>query len=80
MSVSPTRELVLLSEVRQLAAAGAITEIREKAGLSQSEIARAIGVSQAALSRWESGARRPRGKPAVALALLLRKLAQSGVP
>jgi DNA-binding transcriptional regulator YiaG len=35
---------------------------REGAGLSQADIARAVGVTPAAVSRWEAGTRRvPRG-------------------
>lgn len=33
--------------------------LRRAAGLSQLDVAELIGVSRAAVSRWESGARRP---------------------
>ena len=36
--------------------------LRQAAGLSQKEMADAIGVTRAAVSHWESGARTPRGK------------------
>lgn len=36
--------------------------LREKAGITQEEIAGALGVSRPAISRWESGARTPRGE------------------
>ena len=35
--------------------------IREQAGLSQQNIGDAVGVSRAAVSRWELGEREPRG-------------------
>lgn len=33
---------------------------REKAGLSQTEVAKALGVNQASVSHWESGKTQPR--------------------
>lgn len=36
--------------------------LREAAGLSQQELADAIGVSQGAIQHWELGRRTPRGK------------------
>ena len=36
-------------------------DLRLRAGLSQSEVGAALGVSHAAVSRWESGKRLPRG-------------------
>lgn len=36
--------------------------LRRKSGLSQEELAGAIGVSGAALGRWENGTRTPRGE------------------
>ena len=33
---------------------------REKAGLSQTEVAKALGVNQASVSYWESGKTQPR--------------------
>ncbi|MEU0253274.1 helix-turn-helix transcriptional regulator [Streptomyces sp. NPDC006184] len=35
--------------------------IRQAAGLSQGELAEAIGVTRQAISNWESGARTPKG-------------------
>jgi DNA-binding transcriptional regulator YiaG len=34
--------------------------IRERAGLTQAALARALGVNRAVLSRWENGERTPR--------------------
>jgi transcriptional regulator with XRE-family HTH domain len=60
--------------VRRLARNGNARVIREGAGLSASEIARELGVSPAAVSRWERGERSPRGKAAEEWAALLRRL------
>ncbi|MBT2391635.1 helix-turn-helix transcriptional regulator [Streptomyces sp. ISL-1] len=35
--------------------------LREAAGLTQQEVADAIGVTRAAISQWEAGTRTPRG-------------------
>lgn len=37
-------------------------ELRQAAGLTQQELADAIGVTRAAVSFWESGLRTPRGQ------------------
>lgn len=62
-------------EARDLAQSGCGRRIRVASGLSQAEVAAAIGVSPVAISRWEAGERRPRGAGAVAYARLLRDLA-----
>lgn len=36
-----------------------LADLRKKAGLSQAELAIRIGVTQMAVSHWESGRRRP---------------------
>ncbi|MFJ1552303.1 helix-turn-helix transcriptional regulator [Streptomyces mirabilis] len=36
-------------------------ELRERAGLSQQEIAEVIGATRQAVSHWETGTRTPRG-------------------
>jgi DNA-binding transcriptional regulator YiaG len=68
------KDVLLVAEARELCRSGTAAEIREAAALSQSEIARAIGVTPAAVCRWEGGTRLPRGEPAKRLALLLRAL------
>jgi transcriptional regulator with XRE-family HTH domain len=60
--------------IRRLARNGSARIIREGAGLSASEIARELGVSPAAVSRWERGQRVPRGIVAEQSAQILRKL------
>lgn len=49
-------------------------EIRRAAGLSQSDVARALGVDRATVSRYESGDRTPRRELAERYAELLRRL------
>jgi len=44
---------------RRLAPPGMRRMLREQAGLTQDELAQAIGVTRAAISRWEAGTRQP---------------------
>jgi transcriptional regulator with XRE-family HTH domain len=59
---------------RRLARSGGARVIREGAGLSASEVARLIGVTPGAVSRWERGLRVPRSGEAERWAQLLRRL------
>lgn len=64
-----------LTWMRDLVATpGAVRAIRVGAGLSQAEVAAALGVTQTAMSRWERGQRVPRGKAAQDYARLLQRL------
>lgn len=36
--------------------------LRERAGVSQEDVARVVGVTREAVTRWESGLRTPRGQ------------------
>jgi DNA-binding transcriptional regulator YiaG len=69
-------DLGLVMEARETARSGRGERLRLAAGLSQGELAAAIGVTPACISRWEAGDRRPRGAAAVAYAQLLRELAE----
>lgn len=70
-----TDELLLLSWVRKSLATGEAVGIREAARLTQTDVANAIGVTPATVSRWESGSRvTPRSSVALAYAHLLREL------
>lgn len=71
-----TEELLLLSEARQLAVSGRGRQIRETAGVSQSELSAAISTTVAGISKWESGQRRPTGAAAIRYARLMRELAK----
>jgi transcriptional regulator with XRE-family HTH domain len=53
--------------------------IRERAGVSQQTLAGALGVTQAALSRWEAGLTSPRDELLLAYAQALRTLAREVV-
>ena len=68
------KEVLELAEARRFLASGTARRIRLDHRLSQGEIAGAVGVSASAISRWESGARRASGRPAIAYARLLKCL------
>lgn len=57
-------DLLLLATARRHAATGHGYAIRIRAGVSLREMADAIGLSHAALWRWERGERVPRRGPA----------------
>jgi len=67
-------QLASLSRVRSLAASGVARAVRERAGLSLSEMAGTIGVGISTLSRWERAERAPRGEAALAYARVLEEL------
>lgn len=50
--------------------------LRERAGLTQDEVARVLGVNRVAVTRYEGGTRSPRGRLRVEYAQLLERLAQ----
>lgn len=70
------QDLELLIEVRQAIASGRAARLRELAGLSQQEVAELVGVTPAAISRWEADDRRPTGGRAIAYARVLRRIAE----
>ena len=63
-----------LTWVRRLASTGGARALRMGAGLSLREVADELGVSAAAVSRWERGLRRPGGRLALKWGRLLRSL------
>jgi transcriptional regulator with XRE-family HTH domain len=67
-------ELSLLIEGRTAANSGRSERLREAAGLTQADLARLVGVTAAAVSRWEAGLRTPRGTSAIAYAKALRRV------
>jgi DNA-binding transcriptional regulator YiaG len=69
-------EMLAIAQVRVDAASGRARDIRERARLSLSEMARAVGVHTTTVAGWESGRRVPRGAAAARYAELLWKLDQ----
>ena len=63
-----------LQELRTLTTSGKARDIRVAARLTQSEIARSVGVHYSAISRWESGEHLPTGESALRYAALLERL------
>lgn len=74
--MAPEEELLKVARARRIARSGEAKRIRRDAGVSARELGLAIGLSENAIFRWESGDRSPRGKAAVAWIDLLDKLAQ----
>lgn len=60
--------------MRRLLSSGGARALRQRAELSLAEVAEELAVSPAAVSRWETGVRRPRGHVAMAYCQLLRDL------
>jgi transcriptional regulator with XRE-family HTH domain len=77
---SMRRRLQALVAMRRDLASGRARELRERAGLTQRELARLLDVTPATISRWESGDRRPTGTQAENYALLLQALRESHEP
>ena len=50
-----------------------IREWRENAKLKQEDIGKALGVTQSAVSQWESGETHPRGKQLLKFAAMLNR-------
>ena len=69
-----TADVLDLVEAVRLARTGEGRAIRTKAGVAAQAIADACGMSASALTRWEAGARRPTGRPAISWVRLLRQL------
>ena len=67
-------EVLAIAQVRADMASGRARIIRERARLSQSEMARAVGVHWTTVAHWESGRRVPRGPTAAQYAEMLRQL------
>jgi transcriptional regulator with XRE-family HTH domain len=61
---------------RRLPAPAARRHLREAAGLTQQDVAAALGVTREAVALWEAGRRRPRASRAVDYLALLDRLAR----
>lgn len=68
------RNALAIARVRRMLADGSAREHRERARLTQGEVADALGVSPATVSRWEAGQRVPLTRYALAYARLLSLL------
>jgi DNA-binding transcriptional regulator YiaG len=64
---------------RALPSPAAGRSLRENAGLTQTDLARALNVSTAAISLWETGRRRPRDEQRERYVALLERLAREGM-
>ncbi len=67
-------EVLCLARLRVAVASGEAQTLRRQSGLTQEQLGEALGVTGAAISRWEAGDRQPRGAAALAYALLLEDL------
>ncbi len=74
-----TQAILRLAAARAHSANGTGRAIRERHHLSLVEVAKAIGVDQPRLSRWERGHRRPCGEAAIRWADLLADLERTAV-
>jgi DNA-binding transcriptional regulator YiaG len=63
-----------IAEAREFLQSGRAVEIRKAARLSQGEVAAFCRVDPAAVSRWESKNRMPRGEAAIRFARLMKAL------
>lgn len=75
MPTSSQRVTDSLVRARLAARVGFGAAVRKAAGLTQAEVGREVGVTQMAVSRWESGERVPRGEAALRYGELLERLA-----
>jgi DNA-binding transcriptional regulator YiaG len=73
---SEADEIRLLIEAREAAGSGRAARLRRAAGLSQREVARAVGVTAGCITRWENGERRPTGPAALEYGRVLREIAE----
>lgn len=67
-------QVLRLAEVRAAVASGEAERLRTAAHLSIGEVARACGVDQSTVWRWERGTRKPRGESALLYGQLLEQL------
>lgn len=65
---------VTLARLRADVVSGRARDIRERARLSQSEVAEAVGVTQPTVAGWEAGRKMPHGERAARYADLLARL------
>ena len=73
-NVRLTRAIRRARARRELPAPAVRRHIRERAGLSQVDVGRALGVTREAVALWELGRRTPRPDTAIAYGALLDRL------
>lgn len=71
------QDLIDAGLAREWLRRGIAIQVREGAGLTKGDVARALGVSRTAVDRWEANERRPRTAIAAEYGRLLRDLATS---
>lgn len=71
--VTAMNEVLAIAQLRADVLSGRARSIRERARLSQADVARALGVDQPTVARWEAG-RPPRREHAARYAELLWQL------
>jgi transcriptional regulator with XRE-family HTH domain len=74
----PVAHLVAVAAAREAVRGGRLRELRERHGLTQRELARALDVSHTCITRWESGDRIPRERSAERIAGLLHAFDKAG--
>lgn len=67
-------DLAAVASIRADLASGRARTVRETSGVSQSEIADALGVSRQSVSYWEAGRSVPVAEHALAYGKLLRQI------
>jgi DNA-binding transcriptional regulator YiaG len=74
-------ELCAVLDMHTIINLGLAADIRRRAGVSQGDVARALGCTKGAVSLWESGRRVPRGELGRRYAAVLAQLSQKeGAP
>lgn len=73
-------QILRLADVRAALASGEAQRLREAAQLSIGEVARACGVDQSTVWRWEQGKRLPRGQTAIRYADVIDSLRKQAPP
>jgi transcriptional regulator with XRE-family HTH domain len=72
--MTTSAQLEALARVRVMAASGDLLRLCKRVGVSQREIAQAVGVSPPTVWSWMHGRLRPTGEPALVLAELAERL------
>jgi len=73
--------IVTLAEARKRTRSGtAAKEIRQRAGVTMADMAKALNVCESSISRWEGGSRQPQGDVAIHWARLLDELERINQP